>query len=110
MYGLITSIINTIPCAKLVMAAVLITMAAFYATSFDSVALAASCYSYRRLGHGQKPGRCIQLILLPIALLSAESQMNSLQSVSIIEAFPIGAVIVLIAAGFLKDAKEYLDE
>lgn len=116
MYGLVISIINTMPCAKLVMAAVLITMAAFYATSFDSVALAASCYSYRRLGHGQKPGRgiqliwCIQLILLPVALLSAESQMNSLQSVSIIAALPIGAVIVLIAAGFLKDAKEYLDE
>ena len=33
--------------------------------------------------------------------------MNNLQSVSIVAAFPIGAVIVMIAASFLKDAKKY---
>ena len=52
---------------------------------------------------------CILLILLPIALLFAESSMNSLQSVSIVAAFPIGIVIVMIAASFLKDAKLYLE-
>lgn len=46
--------------------------------------------------------------LLPIALLFAESSMNNLQSVSIVAAFPIGAVIVLIVASFLKDAKNYM--
>ena len=34
--------------------------------------------------------------------------MNNLQSVSIVAAFPIGAVIVLIVASFLKDAKNYM--
>ena len=53
---------------------------------------------------------CILLILLPIALLFAESSMNSLQSVSIVAAFPIGIVIVMIAVSFLKDAKLYLEE
>lgn len=53
---------------------------------------------------------CILLILLPIALLFAESSMNNLQSVSIEAAFPIGAVIVMIAASFLKDAKKYQAE
>ena len=53
---------------------------------------------------------CILLILLPAALLFAESSMNSLQSVSIVAALPIGAVIVLIAASFLKDAGQYLKE
>lgn len=48
---------------------------------------------------------CILLILLPIALLFAESSMNNLQSVSIVAAFPIGAVIVMIAVSFMKDAK-----
>ena len=52
----------------------------------------------------------ILLILLPIALLFAESSMNSLQSVSIVAAFPIGIVIVMIAVSFLKDAKLYLEE
>ena len=53
---------------------------------------------------------CILLILLPIALLFAESSMNRLQSVSIVAAFPIGIVIVMIAVSFLKDAKLYLEE
>ena len=49
------------------------------------------------------------LILLPIALLFAESSMNNLQSVSIVAAFPIGAVIVMIAVSFMKDAKKYME-
>ena len=47
--------------------------------------------------------------LLPIALLFAESSMNNLQSVSIVAAFPIGAVIVMIAVSFMKDAKKYME-
>lgn len=36
--------------------------------------------------------------------------MNSLQSVSIIAAFPIGIIIVTIVASFFKDASKYLKE
>ncbi len=114
LYGMIVSILKTLPCAPLVMAVVLVTMIAFYATSFDSIALTASCYSYHTLKDGEQPHKgiqllwCILLILLPIALLFAESSMNNLQSVSIVAAFPIGAVIVLIVASFLKDAKNYM--
>lgn len=46
--------------------------------------------------------------MLPIALLFAESSMNNLQSVSIVAAFPIGVVIVMIAVSFMKDAKKYM--
>ena len=113
-YGLIVSIIETMPCAKLVMVALLLTMIAFYATSFDSIALTASCYSYHRLGENEMPSKliqlmwCILLILLPIALIFAESSMNSLQTVSIIAAFPIGIVMILIVWSFLKDGKQYI--
>ncbi len=113
-YGLIVSIIETMPCAKLVMVVLLLTMIAFYATSFDSIALTASCYSYHRLGENEMPSKfiqlmwCILLILLPIALIFAESSMNSLQTVSIIAAFPIGIVMILIVWSFLKDGKQYI--
>ena len=116
MYGMIVDMIKTMPGAPVVMVAVLITMIAFYATSFDSIALTASCYSYHTLKDDEQPNKgiqlmwCILLILLPIALLFAESSMNNLQSVSIVAAFPIGAVIVMIAASFLKDAKKYKSE
>ena len=36
--------------------------------------------------------------------------MANLQSVSIIAAFPIGFIILLISFSFLKDAKAYLKE
>lgn len=115
-YGLITDIINTMPCAPFVLALVLLTMIAFYSTSFDSIALTASSYSYHRLNSNAMPHKliqlmwCILLILLPIALVFAESSMSNLQSVSIVAAFPIGAVMVLIVASFLKDAKSYMSE
>lgn len=115
LYEVIISIIRTLPCAPLVLALLLITMVAFYATSFDSIALIASCYSYHRLAENEKPHRlielmwCILLILLPIALVFSDSSMNNLQSVSIIAAFPIGMVIVLIVASFMKDAKGYMN-
>lgn len=116
LYELIVSMIRTMPCAPLVLVVVLLTMVAFYATSFDSIALTASCYSYHRLGENQTPHKtvqlmwCILLILLPIALVFAESSMSNLQSVSIVAAFPIAAVIVLIMASFMKDAKKYVAE
>ena len=53
---------------------------------------------------------CILLILLPIALVFSESSMSNLQSVSIIAAFPIGAVIVLIVLSFMKDAKQFMKD
>lgn len=116
LYDIIISIIRTLPCAPLVLLIVLITMVAFYATSFDSIALIASCYSYHKLGANESPHRfvelmwCILLILLPIALVFSDSSMSNLQSVSIIAAFPIGAVIVLISMSFLKDAGRFLKE
>ena len=102
LYGMIIAMIQKIPCASLVLVVLLLTMIAFYATSFDSIALTASCYSYHTLEDGEQPNKgiqlmwCVLLILLPIALLFAESSMNNLQSVSIVAAFPIGAVTVIV--------------
>ena len=116
LYEVIISIIRTLPMAPLVLVLLFITMVAFYATSFDSIALIASCYSYHRLKEDESPHKmiqlmwCVLLILLPIALVFSDSSMNNLQSVSIIAAFPIGIVIVLIVASFMKDAKKYLEK
>lgn len=116
LYELIISVIQTLPCASFVFVLVLVTMMAFYATSFDSIALTAARYSYHRLGEDEQPHKliqlvwCVLLIVLPMALVFAESSMNCLQSVSIVAAFPIGMVILLIIISFLKDAKHYLQE
>lgn len=116
LYSVIISIIKTMPCSQAVLVAVLLTMTAFYATSFDSIALIASCYSYRKLRVEDSPHWmvnlmwCLLLIALPIALVFSDSSMNNLQSVSIIAAFPVGIVIILIIASFFKDARAYMLE
>lgn len=115
LYGLIINIIDTLPCAPFVLVLLLLTMIAFYATSFDSIAYTASCYCYRNLDGDQQPHKliqlmwCILLIVLPIALLFSESSMSNIQSVSIIAAFPIGIVMILIISSFMKDAKKYMN-
>ena len=53
---------------------------------------------------------CLLLIVLPIALVFSESSMNNLQSVSIISAFPIGIIIILIIISFFKDSKLYMKQ
>ena len=115
-YAIIIDIIRTIPWSQFILLLVLCTMFAFYSTSFDSIALTASTYSYRSLKESELPARgiqlmwCVLLILLPIALVFAESSMSNLQTVSIIAAFPIGIIMVMIVWSLLKDAGDYLDE
>ena len=113
-YALILNIIKTMPCATLVLILVLVCMIAFYATSFDSIAYTAACYSYKHLEDGEQPNKlvellwCILLIVLPIALVFSDSSMSNIQSVSIISAFPIGIIMIIIIWSFFKDAQKYM--
>lgn len=115
-YDLIISMIQTMPLVPVVLVWLICTMVAFYATSFDSIALIGSCYSYKKLDEGQQPGKkiefmwCILLIILPIALLFSDSSMSNIQSVSIIAAFPIGIVMILIVLSLLKELKSFTEE
>ena len=71
---------------------------------------------YKKLGPDEEPDKkirtfwAIMFILFPIALIFSENSMYSLQSVSIIAAFPIGIIVLIIVASFFKDAKKYLSE
>lgn len=115
-YQVIINIIQTLPLAQIVLIWVLVTMIAFYATSFDSIAYTASCYSYKKLEEKEPPHKliqllwCILLIILPVALVFSDSSMSNIQSVSIIAAFPLGIVMILIVCSFFKDGRKYLME
>ena len=93
-----------------------ITMIAFYSTTFDALTMVISSYSYKKLKVDEEPDKkvrtfwAIMFILFPIALIFSENSMYSLQSVSIIAAFPIGIIVIMIVASFFKDAKKYLSE
>lgn len=116
LYQTVIEIIKTLPAHWIALVLLVAAMIAFYATSFDSITLVASAYSYREFQDGEEAGGrmklfwAILLILLPIALIFSEGSMSNLQTVSIIAAFPIGMVIVLIIASFIKEAKAYLEK
>ena len=112
----IIGIFETLPLPALGLIMLCICMILFYATTFDALTMVISSYSHKELKSGQEPDKrvrtfwAILLIMLPIALIFSENSLNSLQSVAIIAAFPIGIVIVTIAASFFKDAGKYLKE
>ena len=116
LYAAILTVLGTLPFPGIVMILLVVAMIAFYATSFDSITLVASAYSYKSFTDGQEASAsmklfwAILLILLPIALIFSENSMQNLQTVSIIAAFPIGMVILLIIASFFKDARRYLEQ
>ena len=114
LYGTIIAILNQLPMPKLVLILLIAAMIAFYATSFDSITLVASAYSYKHINDGEEAGSVMKLfwaiilIMLPIALLFSESSMNNLQTVSIIAAFPVAVIIIMIIASFFKDAGSHI--
>lgn len=114
LYSIILSEIKELPFSSIFFVLLLITMVLFYATSFDSIALTASYYSYYEVEAGKKQSLgiklmwCIFLIILPIAFVFSESSMSNLQTVSIIAAFPLGILMIIIVCSFFVDMKKYL--
>ncbi len=110
----IIQIFETLPFTELLLIALFVMMVTFYSTTFDSLTMVISAYSYKNLNPSKEAARPVRgfwalvFIVFPIGLIFAGNSINSLQSVSIIAAFPIGIVFCLIIASFFKDAKAYL--
>ena len=117
----IIKVFETLPLSKIALLLLSISMIAFYSTTFDALTMVISSYSYKKLKPGTEPDKRIRVfwavlfIAMPIVLIFIQNSMSSLQSVSIIAAFPIGFIILLIVVSFFKDirsffrAKEYAD-
>ena len=116
MYQAILNIFSTLPLSELALILLVVTMIAFYSTTLDGITYVASSYSYNQISAEEEPSRkiravwSIMLILFPIGLLFAENTLYSLQSVTIIAAFPVGILLILIVWSFFKDVKKYLNE
>lgn len=114
MYDAILMIFETLPLPAIALILLVITMIAFYSTTLDGITYVTSSYSYKKISAEEEPSRkirgfwSIMLILLPIALLFAENSLYSLQGVTIIAAFPVGIMLVMIVWSFFKDCNEWL--
>lgn len=115
-YDAILQILGTLPLPQLALILLVITMIMFYSTSFDTLTIIASNYSYKRISPDEEPDKrirvfwAIMFILFPIGLIFSDNSMYGLQSVSIIAAFPVGIVIVLMIWSFFKDANQWIKE
>lgn len=115
MYDAILMIFDTLPLPSFALLLLVITMIAFYSTTLDGITYVTSSYSYKRISTDEEPSRKIRgfwslmLIFLPIGLLFAENSLYSLQGVTIIAAFPVGILLVMIVWSFFKDVKKFLN-
>ena len=114
MYDAILRIFETLPLPVFALMLLVITMIAFYSTTLDGITYVTSSYSYKKISAEEEPSRkirgfwSIMLILLPIGLLFAENSLYSLQGVTIIAAFPVGIMLVMIVWSFFKDCRKWL--
>jgi len=112
----IIQIFDTLPLTEVLLIVLFVMLVTFYSTTFDSLTMVISAYSYRNLAPDKEAARPVRafwafaFIIFPIALIFAENSIASLQSVSIIAAFPIGIVFCLIIASFFIDARHYVTE
>ncbi|MCL2015927.1 MAG: BCCT family transporter [Defluviitaleaceae bacterium] len=110
----IIGIFETLPLPTLAILLLAVTMIMFYATTFDALTMVVSNYSYQELKGNEEPSRKVRVfwlllfIVFPIGLIFSESALNNLQSVAIIAAFPIGIIVLVIVAGFFRDAGQSL--
>jgi len=114
MYEAILIIFDTLPLPMIALLLLIVTMIAFYSTTLDGITYITSSYSYKQLSADEEPSRIIRggwsvmLIILPIGLLFAENSLYSLQGVTIIAAFPVGILLVIIVVSFFKSINNYL--
>ena len=88
-------------------------MIAFYSSTFDAITLVIASYSQTDLAKNAEPKKglrafwAIVFIVLPAALILVGTDLNQLQSLSIIAAFPLGIIIILIIVSLFKDLKSH---
>ena len=109
----IIEVFSHLPLPKITMTVLVATMVLFYASTFDALAMVMSTYSYR--GHDlREPGKGMKaywsmiFVVLPIGLLFSEQAMTQLQTISIIAAFPISIILLVVLISFFRTSRQHL--
>lgn len=116
MYQVIVNVLETLPLASFVLVVLIVSMICFCATSFDSISLTCSYYSYKNITRDEEPAKAIRLfwaivlILFPVALFFSNASYENLQNVAVIAGFPAAIIFVLVVIAFFKDANKFLKE
>ena len=109
----IIQIFNQLPIAKIALSVLVVAMIAFYASTFDAITMVVAGFSTKKLKDGQEPSKRLRafwslvFLVLPIALIWSDSTLSLLQTLSIIAAFPLGLIMLLIVISFFKELKHH---
>ena len=116
LYEVVGSAISSLPVAPIALVLVTISMILFCATSYDSISLTCSCYSYKNLEPGKGPSRFVKqfwatlLALLPIAITFSNASYSNIQNLAVVAGFPAAIIIVLVIISTMIDFNKYLKE
>lgn len=115
LYEVVGSAISSLPIAPLALILVSVSMILFCATSYDSISLTCSCYSYKNLEENQSPSKPVKqfwatlLILLPIAIIFSNAKYSNIQNLAVIAGFPAAIIVVLVIISTMIDFNKYLE-
>lgn len=107
----ILMVFEQLPITEIALVVLILAMVAFYSSTFDAITLVVASYSERDLTDGKEPRKklrafwAIVFLLLPIALMFSESTLANLQTISIMAAFPLGIIIIMIIYSFFKELR-----
>ncbi|MBO6120056.1 MAG: BCCT family transporter [Lachnospiraceae bacterium] len=116
MYDVIGSTISSLPLAPLALFTICVSMIVFCSTSFDSISLTCSYYSYKNLSHDKSPSKIVKqfwatlLILLPVAITFSNASYENVQNIAVIAGFPAAIIIMLVIISSVIDFNRYLKE
>lgn len=109
----IVQVFAQLPVADLALIILVVAMIAFYASTFDAITMVISGFSTKKLAPGEEPSKklrgfwAIIFLILPVALIWSESTLSMLQTLSIVAAFPLGVIMLLIIFSFFKELKHH---
>ena len=116
LYEVIGTAISSLPFSHIALVLITISMIIFSATSYDSISLTCSCYSYKNLETNKSPSKFVKqfwatlLVLLPIAIIFADSSYDNIQNIAVMAGFPASIIIVLVIVATMIDFNKYLKE
>ncbi len=116
LYEVVGNAIGSLPIAPVALILVSVSMILFCATSYDSISLTCSCYSYKNLPENQSPSKFVKqfwatlLALLPIAITFSNASYGNIQNLAVIAGFPATIIVVLVIISTMIDFNKYLKE
>lgn len=109
---MIIAMIGTMNGSTAILILLLVVMLGLYASTFDSITLVMSAFSYKKLDIDENPAKRVKVywvvvfIILPIALVFLETTTQLLMSLAIIGAFPMTIIMTLVIISFFKELKQ----